>query len=75
MTAEARVARSSWLYLRVVEERQVTGPRFFDARDPMDIELAVAFEATTESLRNLVEFQPSQYTTTFRTGRRVGSLS
>ena len=41
----------------------------------MDIELAVAFEATTESLCNLVEFQPSQYTTTVRTGRRVGSLS
>jgi hypothetical protein len=41
----------------------------------MDIELAVAFEATSESLCNLVEFQPSQYTTTFRAGRRVGSLS
>ena len=39
MTADVRVARSSWLHFRVVEERQVTGPRFFDARDSMDIDL------------------------------------
>ena len=40
----------------------------------MDIELAVAFEATTETLGDLLEFQPSQYTTTVRAGRRVGGL-
>ena len=75
MTAEARVARSSCAVLRVGEERQVAGPRFFDARDSLDLELAVAFEAATESLCDLLEFQPSQYTTTVAPGGALAAIS
>ena len=75
MTAEARVARSSAAYLGLVKNVRSPGPASSMPDDAMDLELAVAFEAAPETLCDLVEFQPSQYTTTVRTGRRVGSLS
>ena len=74
MTAEARVARSSWLYFGLVKKVRSPGPASsMPATRWISISPSPSRRQPRRSAISL-SFNTSQYTTTVRAGRRVGGF-